>query len=657
MSDQTESQHPEIPPQPEAVVQAPAAPSKPFPTKAVLIGLAVVVLIVAAWAAGGRKYQARPGSAASGPDRAHQQAWNEELLPIAMDKFNRLEEFVEAEMLNQAIDQFDQWAQGQRPLQGWQVDPMVAVQPRLIAAVPDLKDLDKLSFSRADILAIEEAVILRDLSAWARGEQVDDLERAKHLFDWTVRNVQLHDPRSQQIPQRPFETLLWGSGTAIDRAWVFILLCRQQGLDAVMLAVRDPSDSSKRRFVQWLPAVLLGKDLYPFMVDMGLPIPAKGGVKRDEAGQLDIQPATLAELAADESLLRQLAIDPTHPYPVKADDVKEVMAMVEASPAYLTQRLKMVESRLAGKEKLVLSTSPSALAARLKGCKQVVDVRLWDIPYQVILDRIQNAMAVVQWQQGMMGPFRVGRSPWLLKGRILYLKGKLTGEPNAAEMYQHARPSDRELDLANMDTGSRLLYRIAKINASYWLGLVAAEQANYRAAVDYFAKRTIEATPGGPWTHGAKYNLGRVYEAMGQPEKAIHEYESDVGSPGLFGNLFRARLLGSKTAHLPPAFSAGSKSAPSSLPAAKPADKPAKPADKPAKPADKPAKPADKPAEKKPASPVSPAVKPVEKSESKPVPPTGKAPESPAEKKAATPEKPAAAGGKPANSSPAKKSP
>lgn len=630
MSDQSDAQRPETSPQPEAASPAQAAPSpeatpqaqaappwsatlaeapapKPLPTRAILIVLAVIAAMIGVWAISGRRYQARPSGDSAVSGRVHQQVWNEELLPIAMDKFNRLEEFVEAEMLNQAIDQFDQWIQGQKPLEGWQVDPMMAAQPQLMSALPELKELDKLSFSRADILALQEAVLMRDVSAWARGEQVDDLERAKQLFDWTVRNVQLVASHGQPI-QRPFETLVLGSGTVVDRAWLFILLCRQQGLDAVMLAIRDPLDPSKQRFGPWAPAVLIGKSLYPFMVNIGLPIPGPKGIKRNEAGQLDIQPATLSQLVADESLLGQLSVDPKEPYVVKAADLKRVVALIEASPPYLTQRLKMIESRLAGKDKLVLSTAPSALAARLKTCEHVADVQLWMIPYELIVQRMQNAVVIAQWQQLMWAPFYVGRSPWLMKGRILHLKGKLTGEMNAPEMYQHARPSDREMDAANMDTASRVLYRAAKINASYWLGLVAMEQGNHRAAIDYFAKRTLEATPGGPWTHGAKYNLGRVYEAKGEMDKAYHEYESDITSPAFLGNLLRSRFLGSKTAHLPPALLA--KPASPKKPEAKPGEKPTPPA----------AKSPDKPAEKKAAPPEKPAppdARPAEKKEKK----------------------------------------
>jgi tetratricopeptide (TPR) repeat protein len=104
------------------------------------------------------------------------------------------------------------------------------------------------------------------------------------------------------------------------------------------------------------------------------------------------------------------------------------------------------------------------------------------------------------------------------------------------------------------------------------LGLIAAEEGNWRAAIDYFQKRVLEADFGGEWTHGAKYNLARVYEAAGQPDKAIELYESDVRAPSYRGNLIRARWLGSKTTRLPAEVTP--KTPPVAQPPKKPADKP-----------------------------------------------------------------------------------
>ena len=64
--------------------------------------------------------------------------------------------------------------------------------------------------------------------------------------------------------------------------------------------------------------------------------------------------------------------------------------------------------------------------------------------------------------------------------------------------------------------------------------------------------------PGNFWTRGAVYNLGRVYEAAGEPRKAIELYRTEMHpqAPDYQGNLLRARWLESL---LPAAAPAGGK--------------------------------------------------------------------------------------------------
>jgi len=83
----------------------------------------------------------------------------------------------------------------------------------------------------------------------------------------------------------------------------------------------------------------------------------------------------------------------------------------------------------------------------------------------------------------------------------------------------------------------------AKQDASYWLGLLAFQRANYSSAIDYLARRTLEVMPDGPWSSGAQYNLARCYEAADEPAAAAELYQSDTDSPGYHGNLLRARWL------------------------------------------------------------------------------------------------------------------
>ena len=95
---------------------------------------------------------------------------------------------------------------------------------------------------------LQEAVYLRDVALAARGKSIDDLARVRAgcsigrsaTSNWTKI-------RRERIPQFPWETLFFGHGTALERAWVFVLLARQQGLEAAVLAIEKKSDDSSYR--------------------------------------------------------------------------------------------------------------------------------------------------------------------------------------------------------------------------------------------------------------------------------------------------------------------------------------------------------------------------------------------------------------------------
>lgn len=485
-------------------------------------------------------------------------------------------------------------------------------------------------FYSQDQAAMREAVFLRDLSRWARGEEFDDISRARRLFDWVVRNIQLEaSPRPAsgvvRVPQYPLETLFLGRGTAAERAWVFILLARQQGIDAAMLAVPDASSPGGEPR-PWAVGVLSEGEIYLFDTQLGLPIPARDGVTRSPSGELEVRPATLAEAARDESILRQLDLSSTQPYPVRAGQLDKVVVLLEASPSYLSLRMKLVEGQLSGDDRMVLSASPAAQAERFKTCKQVGQVRLWPHPYQTLLVRLILGPDLAQWQTRAFAAFQApslveGKlvasfieepvAPLFLKatpkqseqverrrrttaerrreappptplgqGRVLHLRGKLQGEGSASHYYQMARPSERELALhGQLSAAERAIILEAKQNASYWLGLLAQEQKNYSSAIDYLATRTLSAFPGTPWTPGAKYNLARVFEVQGQALKAAQLYRENADAPQGYGDLLRAkwleRLAGVAEKKPPPKVEMELPGLPE-LPEPKPAAKPAK---------------------------------------------------------------------------------
>jgi hypothetical protein len=468
------------------------------------------------------------------------------LFESVAENLDHLEQF-DTEQINKLVcDRLNQWYLQEKPQSKWEPDPLVHELSDPLRRQPGVESLELVRFQNPDdAWFLQEAVWLRDISRTARADRFQDLAVAERLFDWTIRNIQL-EPDAEASRRRPYETLLFGRGTALERAWVFMLLARQQGLDVVLLGLADESGGAVR---PWLPALVLGDDLYLFDCRLGLPIPgtSPGSV------------ATLAQVAADEQLLRGLDLDEDHPYPVRAEDVQQVVALVEGSPASLSRRMALVEARLAGKHRMKLTSPGSELAERVAKLPHVAQAKLWTVPFEVELWK--SSLTPEQRQTAAREMLLYQAMPALRRGRALHFKGQYDGEQGAKTLYLNARPPDQFIEnyklsdelieqmkiprasVSRVEAAQTLLMREGKQNASFWLGLIFFEQDDHANAVDYFANRTLEARDDSPWAAAARYNLARTYEAEGDLAKAIELYDADADSPQSHGNRLRARRL------------------------------------------------------------------------------------------------------------------
>ncbi|HVX10786.1 MAG TPA: tetratricopeptide repeat protein [Pirellulales bacterium] len=466
------------------------------------------------------------------------------------------------------VPQLNQWIVLQVPLADWRREPLINTLPADLQKSSQLKELADMGFGRADGIDLRQAIWLRDASNWAAGGSAEDLERAQRIFDWIVRNIQL-DPDDDAIPRQAWQTMLLGHGPAIDRAWLFALMARQQGLDVVMLATPTGTETNadKNAAIQpWLPALFHEGDFYLFEPALGLPVPGPGGQGI----------ATLAQVAADDSLLRQLDLDDDHHYGKSSADVQNLTVLIEASPLYLSQRMALLESQLAGEQNVTLSLDASALAGRLRSAKHVADVRLWPLPYERLADQARLGKSGRQRLAIDFEPFvvpfpkqvkkKVELLPALWKARVRHLLGEFVGEDGALRYYQLSRLADADMgrgpvltpveeeDLRGKVTPDEWqtavnhyvhVAPVAKHDASYWLGLIAFEQKNYKTAADHFSKRTLDVNQNSPWRSGALYNLARAQEALGLTSDAVEVYRQ-IESPQRHGNLLRARWLETK---------------------------------------------------------------------------------------------------------------
>jgi hypothetical protein len=457
-------------------------------------------------------------------------------------------------VLKQMTERLNQWIRQTQPNSKWTADPLLttidedlAKDDRLAPLITP-QALGDLAIQPHEGRLLQEAVWLRDIGRWTQGDSFDDVARATALFDWIVRNVQL-DADNKALPYRPWETLIYGHGTAEQRAWVFALMARQLGLNVVALAVPDSEakDFGKTKF--WLAALLVDGKLYLFDTRLGLPIPGKDGKGV----------ATLADLQADPALLRTLDLDDVK-YPVTEEQLKNVRADVVADPFDLSRRAAAIEAKLSGDNRLALTVNPTALAEKLKSVPGVADVGLWDFPFRTIRDQLRAPKTASQPMRTQMAveflPF--AWRPTLWKARVLHFQGHEKGDVDALNadpdevMNDHrdaiglyispqVRPPERLLNSLASDS-KKSIYSAAKDNAGYWVGLLLFDEGNFDSAKDWFSDPRLVGKADGYWANSTRYNLGRTYEAQGKTADAIKLYEADK-SPQSHGNRLRARML------------------------------------------------------------------------------------------------------------------
>jgi tetratricopeptide (TPR) repeat protein len=468
--------------------------------------------------------------------------------------------------LQQIVERANQWVRSQPPAdKKWQAEPMIADVPNDLRSAKGVaeaiapENLRQGNFADWEGRLLAQAVWCRDIAQWARGSATSDADVAAALFDWTVRNVQLDRPGQEVTIHHPWQALMYGHGSAAHRAWVFVELCRQQRIDAVVLRPAGVDPATAPLFV----GVLAGDQVHLFDPQLGLPLPGKEGAV-----------GTLAELMADDAAIRQLDLEGQYTYPATAEQLKQLEAFIVASPLQLARRSELLENALEGEDFVKLTASPKALAQRLAKHPEFKSLKLWSQPFQAIADEWslpqieadpEKRIPAQPYRQMAVAEFApFAETPLLWKARLLHFQGNKDvraaerGDPLAEDRPGHQQAVKMYLDpsirpsnatLAKQETDKRLVGAAGKADASYWLGLLSYDRGNYEVALTWFGDRTLEVDENGRWADGARYNLARTHEALGHFEEAVKLLESDPkDAPQRAGNLLRARRLAEKAA-------------------------------------------------------------------------------------------------------------
>ena len=460
--------------------------------------------------------------------------------------------------LQQIVERANQWFRSRPPAgKEWKREPLLVdvvaelpkpttdPQKRAFASLEKLVSSENLRdglFADWEGRQLAEAVWARDVAQWARGAADSDAAVAAALFDWTIRNVQLDAPAQAVTIHRPWQAMLYGHGSAADRAWVFVELLRQQGIAAAVIRPIDADPATTPLLV----GVFVDDQLQLFDPQLGLPL-------RNNEGAV----ATLAEVAADDGLLRQFDVDGEYAYSLAAEQLAGVEALIVAAPLQLSRREAELEASLEGDNFVRLAAQPQELAERLAKLPQVKQAKLWSFPYQSYLDEqtidIDNrGLAVDEFAP-------LAERPLLWKGRVLHLQGNKgvraderndplaeprQGHQDALVLYQssNVRPGPPVLD--ELEPAARAIAAAGKADAGYWMGLLSYDRGNYEVALNWLGDRTLDQADSSRWANGARYNLARTQEALGNNEEAVKLLGSDPkDAPQRHGNLLRAKRL------------------------------------------------------------------------------------------------------------------
>lgn len=191
---------------------------------------------------------------------------------------------------------------------------------------------------------IRDSVHLRDM-VWARqlmgALQVadeSDLAQITRLFYFVNTLIRLNAKTETALPLSPFDTALYGRGTAADRVWVFSCLARQLGLPVLVVEAEGVSNSG-------LAGVLIDEEIYLFDFELGLPVPSASSPANEA---LPSVPASLREVLANDSGLRAFDVVDGEPYPVTSASLKQSRLLLAGDSSVWARRVEAVQYAMSG---------------------------------------------------------------------------------------------------------------------------------------------------------------------------------------------------------------------------------------------------------------------------------------------------------------------
>ncbi len=500
------------------------------------------------------------------------------------------------------VNQVNSWAIAQPETTSWTKSELLAKVPPELRTTDFGKRLDRIEFAELESEYLAQCKLMKEVGRWVLERPYRDplfapwlaktmtklpefeairLEQAMKLFDWTVRNVALEGSpkdiealvRDPALPisdlgigyrAMPWQTMIFGRGDSLQRSRVFTQLLFQQDIAAVMLALPDTTKgSTEKDLLLWCIGVPIANEIYLFEMRLGMPLP------------LADQPAvaTLRDTQSNPSVLRRAKLPGRFDYPVSAEDLTNVVALLDVEPFALGQGMKALEKRLTGDARMKLSIDADEVVGRIRSIDSSLETQSWHLPWlaQIYSRDLRSRLDdltpfsiryIAEYgaylnesivQQARMAHFLGGFESTVdtVGAPTKYMTIRIDEATLAKLAYD--TEIQRELQMVRRQNEpqeeyqfrvqqAQQFYRSAKLDSNAFLGFLQFDLNNLDAAADWLDNRLLQIDGTERWKAQARYLLGRCSEAQGQRTEAIGWYKSE-GSPQEAGNRIRIRLL------------------------------------------------------------------------------------------------------------------
>jgi hypothetical protein len=339
-----------------------------------------------------------------------------------------------------AVQKLNQYFEG-TPLSNYQLEPRSRAYLARLLPPKVLKDIENRNWTaQSDTRHLEDCMMYYTIATRV-AKTGENLDRVRRIFDWAMRQVVLVPPgalasgRLPHVYARPYDVLLRGMATEADglwaeRAWLFMVLCRQLDIDTGLITYSRSNtlssvvpkygvdiENGPKAPIVWICAALIDDKAYLFDARLGLEIPGPDGKGV----------ATLDEALTDPAILDRMNLPGLQPYATSRASLlgspTKLGILIDSSPGYFSPKMKLLQRELSGKHRTILYRDAvdqrdhfASVLGRWAGA-----ISLWPLPFEVDTLLFTDASFVTSIQSSL---FLFRPEYPLIYARVKQLRGE-----------------------------------------------------------------------------------------------------------------------------------------------------------------------------------------------------------------------------------------